>query len=391
MAVDMDTSRIRDQIPALKESNYFNTGGTGPCSRDVTDAWIDLERFIQSVGPDAPSARERVSAVEAAARNELALALGADANELAITRNIAEGINTVAWGMEWSPGDEVLLTDQEHPTGQMPWLSVADRWGVVIRRVKAVGDPIAMIENLRASIGPRTRLVAFSHVTCEDGIRLPARAIVEAAHAAGIPVLFDGAQAVGQFPIDLHEIGCDFYATTGLKWVCAGRGVGAFYIRRDRLAALRVSWSGAYASSDFNMSTGAYTFRDDARRFEFGGRNWQMYASYAQALANVRAIGIETIETIVREKASRLKRMLAVIEGCRVLTPMEPARSTGIVTFELNRLSGTETVDQVWLRRKIICRAAFQGRAVRLSVAHFTSAEEITRVVETVRELSRGT
>ena len=389
MPTNVELSRVRDQIPALKESLYFNTGGTGPCASDVTDAWVDLERFIQTVGPDAPVARERVSAAENAVRRELALVLGADPDELAITRNIAEGINTVAWGMDWAAGDEVLLTDQEHPTGQMPWLNLVERFGVVVNRVQAVGDPAAMVENLRAAIGPKTRLVAFSHVTCEDGIRLPARAITDAAHAAGVPVLFDGAQAVGQFPIDLHEIDCDYYATTGLKWVCAGRGVGAFYVRRDRIEDLKVSWSGAYAAVNFDMMSGTFSFREDARRFEFGGRNWQMYASYAQALANMRAIGLDVIESNVAVKALRLKQLLAAIDDCTVLTPLEPERSTGIVSFELSGLSGTDTVEQLWERRKIICRPAFQGRAVRLSVAHFTSEDEVDRVAATVRQLTQ--
>jgi L-cysteine/cystine lyase len=389
MLTELDLAKLRDGIPALAATRYFNTGGTGPCSRRALDAALDLERRLQEVGPDAPPGRELLAPVAPRTRAELAATLNVDPAEIALTRNVAEGINTVAWGMDWQPGDEVLLTDQEHPTGQMPWINLAERRGIALRRLALTADVPALLEGLRAAIGPRTRLVAFSHVTCEDGQRLPAREIVAVAHAAGVPVLFDGAQSLGQFPIDLRAIGCDYYAMTGHKWVCGGHGRGALYVRRDRLDGLKPSWTGASAPASFDMWTGTYTLRGDAQRFEFGGRNFQMYASFAEALAELRELGLERIEAVVADRAGELKRRLSAIAGCRVLTPAEPARSTGIVTFELARRPGTELVPLLWERGRVVCRHAMAGRAIRLSVAYFNSPEEIAAVADLVDELAR--
>jgi selenocysteine lyase/cysteine desulfurase len=385
---DLDLPALRAEIPALETTRYFNTGGTGPCSRRALDAALDLERRLQAAGLDAPPGRELLAAVAPRLRAELAAALNVDAAEIALTRNVAEGINTVAWGMDWQPGDEVLLTDQEHPTGQMPWINLAERRGIVLRRLALTADVGALLDRLRAALGPRTRLVAFSHVTCEDGLRLPAAEIVAVAHAAGVPVLFDAAQSLGQFPIDLRAIGCDYYAMTGHKWVCGGHGRGALYVRRDRLDALKPSWTGAAAPAAFDMWTGAYQLRDDAQRFEFGGRNFQMYASFAEALAQLREIGLERVEAIVARTAGDLKRRLSAIAGCRVLTPADPTRSAGIVTFELAGRPGTELAPLLWERGRVVCRHAMAGRAIRLSVAYFTSPEEIAAVADLVADLA---
>ncbi|HEY3108576.1 MAG TPA: aminotransferase class V-fold PLP-dependent enzyme [Chloroflexota bacterium] len=388
MLTELDLTAIRADIPALASSRYFNTGGTGPSSRRALDAALDLERRLQEIGLDAPPGRELLSAVAPRLRAELAATLNVAPDEIALTRNVAEGINTVAWGMDWQPGDEVLLTDQEHPTGQLPWINLADRRGIALRRLALTPDVEALLGRLRAAIGPRTRLVAFSHVTCEDGQRLPAREIVALAHEAGVPVLFDAAQSLGQFPIDLRAIGCDYYAMTGHKWVGGGHGRGALYVRRDRIAELKPSWTGSSAPAAFDMWTGAYRLRDDAGRFEFGGRNFQMYASFAEALAQLREIGLDRVEAVVAANAGDLKRRLGAIDGCRILTPSDPARSAGIVTFELAGRPGTELVPLLWERGRVVCRHALAGRAVRLSVAYFTSPEEIAAVAELVAELA---
>src|SRR6185295_4397064 len=119
-----------------------------------------------------------------------------------------------------------------------------------------------------------------------------------------------------------------------------------------------------------------------------GGRNFQMYASFAEALAQLRELGLDRIEASVAERAGDLKRRLAAIPGCRVLSPLDPARATGIVTFELAGRPGAELVPLLWQRGQVVCRHAMAGRAVRLSVAYFTSPDEIAAVADLVAEIA---
>jgi selenocysteine lyase/cysteine desulfurase len=386
----MDVAAIREEIPALARTIYLNTGGTGPSPRRVTDAVVEAYRFLEEHGPDAGPVRTRVHEQAEAARHRLAAFVGADPGELAFTRSVSEGINLVAWGLRWAPGDEVIVTDQEHPTGLLPWYTLRDRLGVVVRTLPLGPDADGLLDRLRALLTPRTRLLALSHVTAENGLRLPAGEIAALARAAGVRVLFDGAQALGQFPVDLHALGADFYAATGHKWLLAGYGVGFFYVRRALLDEVAVSWTGAGATEHLDRETGRLRWRDGARRFEFGNRLWPSYVGYGVAVETLQAIGPDRIAARSTGLAAALKRELATIPGVDVLSPDDPARSTGIVCFRVAGHTGEEVARSLWERTRIVCRAAFGGSAIRISVAFFTTEDELAALRAAVGDLARG-
>lgn len=384
----MDIAAIREEIPALARTVYLNTGGTGPSPRRVTDAIVEAYRFLEENGPDAGPVRGRVREQAEAARRGLAAFVGADPDELAFTRSVSEGINIVAWGLRWAPGDEVIVTDQEHPTGLLPWYTLRDRCGVVVRTLPLVADADRLLDRLRGLLTPRTRLLALSHVTCENGLRLPAGKIATLAHANGVRVLFDGAQAIGQFPVDLHALGADFYASTGHKWLLAGYGIGTLYVRRALLGEVAVSWTGAGATEHLDRETGQRQWWGGARRYEFGNRLWPSYVGYGVAADMLREIGLDRIAARVATLAAALKRELAAIPGVAMLSPDDPARSTGIVCFRVAGLAGDAVARALWERARIVCRAAFGGSAVRVSVAFFTTDDELTTLLAAVRRLA---
>jgi selenocysteine lyase/cysteine desulfurase len=227
-------------------------------------------------------------------------------------------------------------------------------------------------------------------VTCENGLRLPAGEIAALAHAAGVRVLFDGAQALGQFPIDLHALDADFYALTGHKWLLAGYGVGAFYVRRALLDEVAVSWTGAGAAEHLDRETGRLQWWGGARRFEFGNRLWPSYVGFGEAVETLRAIGLDRIAARASGLAATLKRELAAIPGVAVLSPDDPARSTGIVCFRVAGHAGDAVARALWERAGIVCRAAFGGSAVRISVAFFTTEDELATLIAAVGDLARG-
>jgi selenocysteine lyase/cysteine desulfurase len=388
----IDLAAVRAEIPALANSVYLNTGGYAPSPRRVFEAAFEEHRRQQEAGPDAPGYRAAQTERVEATRSSIAAMLGVTADEIALTRAVSEGIDIVAWGLDWQPGDEVILTDQEHPTGRLPWLNLRDRRGVVVRFLELDRNGDRVVERLRELITPRTRLLSLSHVTAESGLRLPAAEVCQLAHERGVRVLFDAAQAVGQFPIDLRAVGADFCATTGHKWLLGGAGIGAFYVKRELLDELKVSWTGSGAVEGASGRSDAPRWLPNARRFEFGGRNMPLYVGYGVAVDWIRSIGLDQIESRVARLASDLKRELAAIPGVDVLSPERPERSTGIVTFALDGLPGDQVVPRLWERARIVCRAAraFGKVGTRISVAFFTSEDELELVLREVRELARA-
>ena len=155
--------------------------------------------------------------------------IGATADEIAFTRNATDGINLVLAGIDWQPGDEVITTDEEHEAMNHPLLYLQKSKGLVVKHVEVSPDAEVMHERLEAVHSAKTRLVAMSFVTCETGTRLPGQAISQWARAHNVLCLLDGAQVSGAVPVNVREIGCDFYASNGHKWLSGPKGTGFFY------------------------------------------------------------------------------------------------------------------------------------------------------------------
>lgn len=383
----MNIDEIRNEIPGLEETVYMNTGGTGPSPNRVTDVVLNTFRSLQIHGPDAPPVMAEITARSEEVRRKIASFFNADTNEIALLRSVSEGMNVVAMGLPWQGGDEIILTDQEHPTGLMPWFNLRDRIDIKLKMVELTDDGEELLQRFKDAITPRTKLFSLSHVTAENGLRLPAKAITDLAHQNGVQVIFDGAQSSGQFPIDLHDIGADYYAITSHKWILGGLGSGALYVRRDRLDDLAISWTGSGSTRQLDRVSGEYQWKPNASRFEFGGRAWPLYFGFGEAVDYIQELGVDQIEARAGELADILKRDLSSIPGVKVLSPSDPAMSTGIVGFEIDGMSGIDVASILFDRWKIVCRAAFEGRATRISVAFFTSTSELEVVRDAVTQL----
>ena len=178
-------------------------------------------------------------------RPGLAAFLGADEHELSLTRNATEALHLSAAGFDLRPGDEVVFTTQEHPAGRRPWQLRAARDGIVTREV-FVPSPLLrtddVIEAFEAALTPRTRVVAFCHVT-RGGHLYPVRGLAALARERDILTHVDGAQAVGMFPIDLHDLGCDTYSASLHKWFLGPMGTGFLYVRASARERIRSAFA----------------------------------------------------------------------------------------------------------------------------------------------------
>ena len=240
------TSNPRDDLLFSPGLVYLNTASAGPTSRAVLErtlqAWTMLETnpVMQCYGQDG------VVVWTDFVREKTAAFLGCSVEEILITRSTSEGMNTVAQGMRLNAGDRVLTTDQEHEGGTSCWHYLAERRGIVVDTLAIPfddHDPAVIVKRFEAAIKPETKVISVSHVFWTTGSRMPVKEISALARSRGILSVVDGAQAAGGLPVDVKEIGCHAYATTGHKWILGPKGTGILYISADAAEAIKpIQW-----------------------------------------------------------------------------------------------------------------------------------------------------
>lgn len=218
----MDHAALRASFPVLDRGAYLNAGTCGPIARAAVEAAsAELARLARE--GRAAGAFERMLALQARQRAAYAERVGARPTDVALTTATSDGIVRVLAGLSLGPGDEVLTTDEEHPGLLGPLAGLRRTRGATVRAV-----PFARVAE---AVGPATRLVACSHVSWISGALAPAE--LREVAAGGVPVLLDGAQGAGAVRVDVRELGCQFYAAAGQKWLCGPIGAGLLYVAPD--------------------------------------------------------------------------------------------------------------------------------------------------------------
>jgi len=324
---------LRRAMPATEEYVYFQTSGFSPKPEAVIEVAVRWTRAYNR-GPALPGVYTGMLAELERARADAAALLHAHPDEIMLSENTTIGINVVAHGIDWRQGDNVILSDHEHPGNRIPWYGLTPRYGVEVRFLPVQHDATAMVAALDGLLDARTRVVSVSHVCRRTGQRLPAAELIACAHARGVPVLLDGAQAVGAVPVDVRELDCDFYTFSGHKYLLAPQGTGGLYVRRDRIDWLRPNWIGSHSQKDFTLE-GGLTLLDEAKRFEFGTRNLPDQAAFGFALRMWAEIGWSQVFAYLEAYTDALKAALLELPGLTLDTPRPYAQSSAIVTFRL--------------------------------------------------------
>jgi len=384
----MNISDIRRLTPATENYAYFQTSGFSPKPEPVIDEVVRLIRYV-SQGPAVPEIAEKMNAIFEATRGKVAQSLNAHADEIVLGENATIGINIIANGINWQPGDNVILSTHEHPGNRIPWYNFIKRYGVELRFLPISNDEDQMIEELPRLIDGRTKLLSISHVSRRTGLRLPAKEITEVAHAQDIPVLWDGAQSYGAIPVDVQAIGCDFYAFSGHKYIMAPQGTGGCYIRRDRIEWVKPSWIGSHSQKDFDL-VGGLTLLDEAKRFEFGTRNLADQGGFAKALDLWQEIGWENVFAAIEAYTDKLKAALQQTPGVVLETPLPYARSSGIVTLSLPGFTSLGIYQSLLEHERILVSPLEKDTAmIRVSTHVFNTEEEIERLVSGLRRIQQ--
>lgn len=381
--------RLREDYPPLGTCIWFQNGGVSITPRPVAEAHAALMRELYERGPLHIAYPNEEYPRRRASIARIARFCGADPAEIALMRGVSEAYLTVLRGLDWQPGDEILLTEDEEAALLLPSLHLRDRAGVRVVKVPLRADPDEQLAAFAARLSDRTRLVAISQVTTDLGFRLPVAAICALARERGALTFLDLAHSVGLWPIGLRDLGCDFAGVLSYKWTYAPYAAGFLYVRRERLGDLSVTYAGGRAERWLDFEGDAYALHESAERFQFGPWSWPLVHAWAAALDYLDGIGIERIWARTAALTDRLKAGLATIPGVTLFTPRPAEQSAALVSFGLAGWTGEALRLALRERWRIIIKPLPHGReGLRTSVPFFLLEEEIDLLLGAVRELA---
>jgi L-cysteine/cystine lyase len=382
---------FRSGLPALAAGIYLNTGTSGPLPAETAAAMQQQSDWELTVGRGNVDgfkiALERLEELRAAA----AAVVTADIDDMAVNHGTTDGMNSAIHGIDWRPGDRAITTRHEHPGGLGPLLVVRDRHGVDLDLldVGEGGDHERVVAAFERAIDARTRAVVISHVLWSTGAVMPVRAIADLAHARDALLIVDGAQAAGAIPVDIADLGADAYAFPGQKWLLGPEGTGALAVTRAARERIAPTGSG-YMIYEKVDADGSAVLWPNARRYETSNNHRPSVIGLARSIGWLSMyVGLPWIH----ERGQRLARQtwdrLAAIDGVEMVTPRE-AMAT-LVSFRVRGWPAQTVMDELGARVFAIVRIVPLADAVRLSVAAFTTEDEIERLASTVELLAAHT
>jgi selenocysteine lyase/cysteine desulfurase len=293
------------------------------------------------------------------------------------------GLSFVAMGLDLADGDEVIQTDQEHVGAKSCWEVLQKRRRVAWKTVTLpvpMNDPAEIVRLVEAAITPRTRVIAWPHITSQLGAIQPVREICALARSRGIFTVIDGAQAIGQIPIDVHAIDCDAYAGSPHKWLLAPAGNGFLYLKLG--SADRV-WT--------TVASGEWANEKDpgARLTQRGTGNLSLLHGLDAAMDFHLRVGPERWFARIRQLGDYLRARLAEVPDVVISSPTREGLCAGMTTWKLGDYPPYEMVEAIWEHARIRPRAVSPLWGIRTSTAIYNSEREIDRLIAAAQQVAR--
>jgi isopenicillin-N epimerase len=375
-------AELRKQFLIPTDEVYLNNGTVGsspaPVLRAVFDGYYASEKLNEADPEDYPIWGY---ASWNQFRDPLAEFVGCKRDEIALLRNATEANSYIANGIDMKPGDEVLMTDQEHPGGESPWQLKAKRYGIVVKKVtlpKPVQNAAQVLNLFTDAISPRTRVLFFSHISTVTGVVLPAKELCALARSKGILSAVDGAHVPGMMQLNIQELGCDMYSSSPHKWLQAPKGSGFLYVRDEVIDRL---WN-TIATEGWEEP------KIRAERFQrIGSSNVPALCGLRASIKLANDIGLDRIEKRHRAQADYL---LAEMQkrGAESWTSPDSALRCGIVTVNVPPLKRMDLENWLWKTHKIRIRGG-DPHKLRLSTPYYIQRTDLDRFLEKFDEYKK--
>ena len=374
--------KVRAQFHLNPDTIYLNNGTLGLCPKPVTQAVYDGYAYLAETGSEG---RYKLWDEVEESRKSVARFLGAGEKEIALTRNATEGLRFIVNGIRMDPGDEVLMTSDEHIAGFAPWSQRARRYGIRYNQVLIPSPPRdkqEVVDLFEQALTPRTKVLFFCHVTRGPGLLYPVKELCDMAREKGIVSAVDGAQTPGMTPVDLHEMGCDLFATSLHKWALTPSGSGCLYVREEFQDNF---WPGSGGNGPWNDREQGLWHIGPHGTYERPIR-----AAIKTALNFLESIGMDAIYARDRMLSDYLKEKLQEMPGISLGTSKDHALSSpGITSFGVEGWD-TSLLQGILKGKAGIIVSRDQRRyhnLVRVSTHFYNTPAEIDRLIEVLKEI----
>jgi len=369
---------LNAEFPVNEQCQYLNHAAVAPWPESARKAVV---QFAQDNTATGSSNYMQWLNVEAELRNNLARLIGAHKDSVAFVKNTSEALSFVAYGIDWQPGDVVIISDEEFPSNRIVWESLANK-GVIVKAVSLKGETPE--QHLLVAIEQGARLLSISAVQYASGTRMDLAKLGQACRDNDILFCVDAIQAIGAVQFNIEECQCDFAMADGHKWMLGPEGLGVFYVRPEVMNQLSLNeygWHmienmGDYSRTDWEVAS-------TARRFECGSPNLLAAHALKASTDLLLDIGMSNVESAVCERVNYLARALTH-KGATLITPKHSLGHSGIITFDTNGLAPVDVWQQL-MKDDVICM--HRGGGIRFSPHYHTPQETLDIAVEKVEKI----
>jgi selenocysteine lyase/cysteine desulfurase len=375
------THMPKDEFPILQHGYYANHAAIAPWPRATARAVAEFAIENRDIGPENYA---RWLLRETDLRQLSCNLLNAEsADDIALLKNTTEGICTVANGIEWRKGDNVVLPLDEFPSNRLPWLALRQH-GVEVREVdiRSTDEPEqALLDNM----DKQTRLLAVSAVQWTDGLRLRLEILGDACRQGGVLFFVDAIQQLGALEMDVQACHIDFLAADGHKWMLAPEGIAIFYCRqglRDRLTLLQHGWR--MVDQPYHFNRAEWLPSQAASRFEAGSPNTLGQAGLHASLQLLLQVGMKNVEAAVRKNSLFMSKSLATMPALELVRPYEPGRGSGIVSFRMPGKKLNE-IFRALKQKQLVC--AVRGDSIRLSPHFYQAGKPLHDILNLIEDV----
>lgn len=378
---------VRKQFPLKEGQTYFNNGTMGPTPGYVLDKMMHhmLHYNVEAATIDyknnsGPKLLSGYFPYEEL-RRKLAKIINCDFREISLTQNATFGMNYVGMGLDLKPGDELLNTNQEHGGGFGAWQLLAKRKGCIYKQAvlpEPANDPQEIVDSVMKQVTKKTKVIAIPHIVSGYGTILPVKEICHEARERGIFTVLDGAQCVGQIPVDVKDIGCDAYYSSLHKWLLAPAGSGLLYINKDVATNI---WTTIASYNWDNQEDHGF------RLMQNGTGNAGLMAGYNAAVDFFNTIGASQWLGRIKELGMYLRNGLKEIPHVTIFSSTNEEMAAGITSYGVAGISGPDLQKAMWEMERLQPRSVGE-KMIRHSVHIYNSKEEIDRSLKVLESLS---
>lgn len=377
---------VRKQFPLKEGQTYFNNGTMGPTPGYVLDKMINhmMHWNVEAATVDykngsGPSLLSGYFPYEEL-RTKLSRIINCDFKEISLTQNATFGMNYVGMGLNLKKGDELLNTNQEHGGGFGAWQLLAKRKGCVYKQAilpEPANDPQEIIDAIFKAVTKKTKVIAIPHMVSGFGTILPVKEICGEAKKRGIFTVLDGAQCVGQIPVDVKAIGCDAYYSSLHKWLLAPAGSGLLYINKEIVDDI---WT---TIASYNWDN-----QDDPgfRLMQNGTGNAALLTGYEAAIDFFNTIGHDIWLDRIKELGMHLRKGLREMSHVTIYSSTNEAMAAGITTYGVEGMAGPELQAYMWKKERLQPRSV-GDEMIRHSVHIYNAKEEIDKALLVLKGL----